>query len=162
MKRKQVIIVFQVCDCFSRDKRNIFAILPRSMGAGDSKDDTPVEYDSTGFAKVGPSTDFPASKLKKFKVAGYTIVVAQAPDGQFYALENKCAHFGGDLSGGQIVDIEGIACVKCPRHGITYDVRTGKAWEGAKVKQRSLCQRQFEVKHDNGFFWIKPPERDKK
>jgi 3-phenylpropionate/trans-cinnamate dioxygenase ferredoxin subunit len=42
-------------------------------------------------------------------------------DGQLYAVEDVCTHDGGPLDQG---DLEG-ANVVCPRHGATFDVRTG-------------------------------------
>lgn len=40
----------------------------------------------------------------------------------FYALNNRCPHMGGSLADGRL---EGTA-VTCPRHGSSFDVRTGK------------------------------------
>lgn len=42
-------------------------------------------------------------------------------DGNLYAIEDVCTHDGGPLDQGTL---EG-ACVVCPRHGATFDVRTG-------------------------------------
>ena len=42
-------------------------------------------------------------------------------DGRLYAVEDVCTHDGGPLDQG---DLEG-ANVVCPRHGATFDVRTG-------------------------------------
>ena len=44
-------------------------------------------------------------------------------DGRLYAIEDVCTHDGGPLDQGTL---EG-ACVVCPRHGATFDVRTGDA-----------------------------------
>ncbi|HEU5478532.1 MAG TPA: Rieske 2Fe-2S domain-containing protein, partial [Candidatus Tumulicola sp.] len=43
--------------------------------------------------------------------------------GRLYAIEDVCTHDGGPLDQGTL---EG-ACVVCPRHGATFDVRTGEA-----------------------------------
>jgi 3-phenylpropionate/trans-cinnamate dioxygenase ferredoxin subunit len=43
--------------------------------------------------------------------------------GAFYAIEDVCTHDGGPLDQGTL---EG-ECVVCPRHGATFDVRTGDA-----------------------------------
>jgi 3-phenylpropionate/trans-cinnamate dioxygenase ferredoxin subunit len=43
--------------------------------------------------------------------------------GKFYAIEDVCTHDGGPLDQGQL---EGDRVV-CPRHGATFDVRTGDA-----------------------------------
>ena len=44
-------------------------------------------------------------------------------EGKFFAIEDICTHDGGPLDQGTL---EG-ACVVCPRHGATFDVRTGEA-----------------------------------
>jgi len=44
-------------------------------------------------------------------------------DGKIYAIEDVCTHDGGPLDQGEL---EG-ECVVCPRHGATFDVRTGDA-----------------------------------
>lgn len=43
-------------------------------------------------------------------------------DGQYYAIEDVCTHDGGPLAEGELSG----HVVACPRHGATFDVRTGK------------------------------------
>ncbi|HEX3368637.1 MAG TPA: non-heme iron oxygenase ferredoxin subunit [Candidatus Cybelea sp.] len=43
--------------------------------------------------------------------------------GSIYAIEDVCTHDGGPLDQGTL---EG-ECVVCPRHGATFDVKTGDA-----------------------------------
>ncbi len=44
-------------------------------------------------------------------------------DGNIYAVEDVCTHDGGPLEQGKL---EG-ECIVCPRHGATFDVKTGDA-----------------------------------
>ena len=44
-------------------------------------------------------------------------------DGEFHALEYRCTHDDAELDGGDIQD----GCIKCPRHGACFDIRTGDA-----------------------------------
>jgi 3-phenylpropionate/trans-cinnamate dioxygenase ferredoxin subunit len=44
-------------------------------------------------------------------------------DGKIYAIEDVCTHDGGPLDQGEL---EGERVV-CPRHGATFDVKTGDA-----------------------------------
>ncbi len=44
-------------------------------------------------------------------------------DGKIFAIEDVCTHDGGPLDQGEL---EG-ECIVCPRHGATFDVRTGDA-----------------------------------
>lgn len=43
-------------------------------------------------------------------------------DGQFYAIEDICTHDDGPLADGELTG----CVIACPRHGATFDVRTGK------------------------------------
>lgn len=43
-------------------------------------------------------------------------------DGQYFAIEDRCTHDGGDLASGWVDD----GCVVCPRHGARFDIRTGQ------------------------------------
>lgn len=44
-------------------------------------------------------------------------------DGRIYGIEDVCTHDGGPLDQGTL---EG-ECIVCPRHGATFDVKTGDA-----------------------------------
>lgn len=44
-------------------------------------------------------------------------------DGQFYAILDVCTHDDGPLADGQLYD---GYILECPRHGATFDIRTGK------------------------------------
>lgn len=52
---------------------------------------------------------------------GREILVARAA-GSYYAVDNKCPHFGGDLAAGKL---EGTV-ITCPRHGSQFDLKDGK------------------------------------
>lgn len=54
------------------------------------------------------------------EVRGKSIAVFHV-DGQFYAIDNTCAHRGGPLGEGEL---EGDV-VTCPWHGWEYNVKTG-------------------------------------
>lgn len=52
----------------------------------------------------------------------YEQVLVCRVDGLYYAVENRCSHDDGTLSGGWLEGCE----IECPRHGARFDVRTGK------------------------------------
>lgn len=43
-------------------------------------------------------------------------------DGQYYAIEDVCTHDDGPLAEGDLDD----HVIACPRHGATFDIRTGR------------------------------------
>lgn len=53
-------------------------------------------------------------------------IVLVRKDGEIYALGEKCSHFGGPLSEG---DIEGN-CIRCPWHGSLFSMEDGSIAEG--------------------------------
>ena len=71
----------------------------------------------TRIANINDLTD---GTMKKYQVQGIDIFIARI-EGKYYAAQNKCPHFGGDLSKGKL---EGII-VTCPRHGSQFNVTDG-------------------------------------
>lgn len=72
------------------------------------------------FTKVASKAEFKDGDKKKVTVNGQEIMVARVGD-SYYAIANRCAHLGGDLSAGTL---EGTT-ITCPRHGSQYDIRNG-------------------------------------
>ena len=68
-------------------------------------------------ARVGEIRD---NSCKLFDLDGEDIAVYNLA-GEYYAIEDRCSHDGGDLASGWV---EG-GCAVCPRHGARFDIRTG-------------------------------------
>jgi 3-phenylpropionate/trans-cinnamate dioxygenase ferredoxin component len=71
---------------------------------------------------LGPASDIPVGKTSDFEVQDHSILVANC-DGTYYAIEDRCTHDDGPLAEGRLFRCQ----VECPRHGATFDVKTGKA-----------------------------------
>jgi 3-phenylpropionate/trans-cinnamate dioxygenase ferredoxin subunit len=71
---------------------------------------------------IADIADIPPETTRRVVVRDTEILVCNV-EGKFYAIEDICTHDGGPLDQGTL---EG-ACVVCPRHGATFDVRTGEA-----------------------------------
>jgi len=83
------------------------------------------------FVKAGNTAEFSDGAKKKVMVNGKEIMLARVGN-NYYALDNRCPHMGGDLSMGKL---EGTV-ITCPRHGSQFDIRDGKNlrwtnWTGA-------------------------------
>ncbi len=70
---------------------------------------------------------------KKISVRGRDILLAKV-EGKYYAVDNRCPHFGGDLSKGKL---DGYTII-CPQHGAEFDLRDGRVirwtnWSGIKL-----------------------------
>lgn len=53
---------------------------------------------------------------------GRTWVAIFNVDGKYYAIEDRCTHDDGPLAEGELHE----CIIECPRHGATFDIRTGK------------------------------------
>ena len=70
---------------------------------------------------IGKIVDFPQGSIKEVKVKGkyYSIINI---DGELFAIDGRCTHYGGILSNGQLSG----KVITCPKHGAQFDVTTGK------------------------------------
>jgi nitrite reductase/ring-hydroxylating ferredoxin subunit len=74
------------------------------------------------FVKVVNTSDLPPGRAIVVEIDGRSIALFNA-NGQFYALDNICAHRGGPLGEG-FVDQNNLT-VQCPWHGWVYGLASG-------------------------------------
>jgi len=77
---------------------------------------------------LGAATDLPEGEPVKAKLGVNTLVLVRNGE-TIQALHDQCAHAGGPLSGGKIVD----GCIECPWHGSRFELATGHARRGPTV-----------------------------
>ncbi|MFC2036007.1 Rieske (2Fe-2S) protein [Chloroflexota bacterium] len=73
------------------------------------------------FTRLASTKDMIEGTMKKYQVQGREIVLARI-EGEYYAAQNRCPHFGGDLSKGKLER----TIVTCPRHNSQFDLRDGR------------------------------------
>ncbi len=88
------------------------------------------------FVKVASTQEIAPGSGKTIEVNGHVVALFNV-DGNFYAIDNTCAHQGGPLGEGML---DGTTVV-CPWHAWEYDVTTGKC-----LTNPSAVQKQFNVK----------------
>jgi nitrite reductase/ring-hydroxylating ferredoxin subunit/ferredoxin-NADP reductase len=71
--------------------------------------------------------DFPKGARHLIKVGGRSIAVFNHRE-QYYAMDNACYHLGGTLLNGDIEDLEGHWCVRCPLHNYPIELTTGESF----------------------------------
>jgi 3-phenylpropionate/trans-cinnamate dioxygenase ferredoxin subunit len=70
---------------------------------------------------LAPLSTFEEGVGQRFEVDDHRIAVFLV-DGEVFAIGDRCTHAEASLSEGEIFDLE----VECPRHGSTFDLRSGK------------------------------------
>jgi 3-phenylpropionate/trans-cinnamate dioxygenase ferredoxin subunit len=64
-----------------------------------------------------------SGEARRFEVGGLGIALVRIDD-DFYAIADRCSHEDYSLSEGEVW---GAECeLECPRHGSTFDLRTGQ------------------------------------
>jgi 3-phenylpropionate/trans-cinnamate dioxygenase ferredoxin subunit len=86
-------------------------------------------------ATVGELVD---GSMKEVTAQGHEILLARVGD-NYYAIDNRCPHMGGNLSRGKL---EGVV-VTCPRHGSQFDLRDGKVVRWLKGGTYTLVGKLF-------------------
>ena len=70
---------------------------------------------------IGKITDFPKESVKEVTINEKHYAISNI-DGELFAIDGRCTHFGGILSNGTLSG----KVITCPKHGARYDVTTGK------------------------------------
>lgn len=94
---------------------------------------------------LGQAAEIPEGTLVKAKAGPNTLVLVRTGE-TILALHDTCAHAGGPLSEGRIVD----GCVECPWHGSRFRLADGSARRGPTVYD----QPAYEVRRsESGAGW---------
>ena len=78
--------------------------------------------------KITTIDNISIGEMKSFIIKDKEILIANV-DGNFFAMDNRCSHMGGNLSEGSL---DGDVVV-CPRHGSRFNIRNGEAVKGPKI-----------------------------
>ena len=73
---------------------------------------------------VCPVEELPPGSVR-IVYAGSLAIGVYNLNGEYFAIEDRCSHDDGPLAEGDFDAEEGVAI--CPRHGATFDIRTGRA-----------------------------------
>ena len=107
----------------------------------------------TDFIKVADKNEIPLGTAKAVKLGDKDVMIANVND-DFYAINLKCSHAGGDLSKGQL---DGNI-VTCPKHHARFDVTNGKVVSNPKMgllHPKANDVATFQVKVENDAIMIK-------
>jgi nitrite reductase/ring-hydroxylating ferredoxin subunit/uncharacterized membrane protein len=98
----------------------------------------------TKWAAVEAPADLPENTPTKAKMGAQTLVLVRSGE-NVMALHETCAHAGGPLSEGKVVD----GCVECPWHGSRFQLTTGHVKRGPSVYD----QPRYELRRTEAGGW---------
>ncbi|WP_242916425.1 Rieske 2Fe-2S domain-containing protein [Pontibacter liquoris] len=96
----------------------------------------------TNFVAVLPENDLAENTMRRVE-AGEVAVLLARKDGEIFAIAHTCAHMGGPLSEGDLLDDD---CVRCPWHGSVFSLRDGSVRNGPATEP----QPKFDVRVQDG------------
>jgi len=73
------------------------------------------------FVTVATTSEIPPGERLVVEIGRRWIAIFNV-DGEYYAIEDRCTHDDGPLAEGELHG----CIIECPRHGATFDIRTGK------------------------------------
>ncbi|MGI5240821.1 Rieske 2Fe-2S domain-containing protein [Dactylosporangium sp. CA-139066] len=103
--------------------------LAYSEGAGVSHATTALPQVPVGWHEVAAVDTIPDGQAYR-RTIGETPVMVYRDQDRFTVLIARCAHQGGPLPDGRMVDVDGDQCIECPWHGSVFRLRDGKAMHG--------------------------------
>ncbi len=86
-------------------------------------DATSDEATEDGWLDIGDPMSIPDKRARVVCIGGGQRVAVFRNDNELTALSNVCAHQGGPLGEGEIID----GCATCPWHGYQYDTSSGQS-----------------------------------
>lgn len=114
-------------------------------------DTTPDQQGNDGWIEVGPVDEIPMNAGKVVVLKGcHRVAVFRHNDG-FSAISNTCAHQGGPLGEGRIID----GCLTCPWHGYQYVVTNGQS--PPPFTERIPT---YELRVEGQMIWLNPEAKD--
>lgn len=129
---------------------SLFAVGSLHLAAGFKerrRDHTPNSAGPDGWIEVGSTDDIPLDAGKVVVLKGCKRVAVFRHDGGFSAISNTCAHQGGPLGEGRIID----GCLTCPWHGYQYIVSNGQSPPPFTEKIPT-----YELRVDGRTIWLNP------
>lgn len=91
------------------------------QAAGANKAEPVVHLVEPGWHTVGRTEDFAVGRAERRTVGEVPVLVVREDGDVFRVLADRCSHFSGPLSQGEVAD----GCVTCPWHGSVFRLSDG-------------------------------------
>jgi 3-phenylpropionate/trans-cinnamate dioxygenase ferredoxin subunit len=99
--------------------------------------------------RVAALADLPDGTGRQVEVAGRRIALFRV-GGEVFALADRCSHDEASLAEGEVLD----HTVECPRHGASFDLRTGEAL--SLPATHGVAVWRAEVEGGDVYLWVEP------
>jgi nitrite reductase/ring-hydroxylating ferredoxin subunit len=73
--------------------------------------------------------ELPDRRPKMVTVDGNQVLLVRSGD-EVFAIGNRCTHMGAPLAKGPVTFAGSLRTVRCPLHGSTFDLSSGKVMKG--------------------------------
>jgi nitrite reductase/ring-hydroxylating ferredoxin subunit/uncharacterized membrane protein len=120
-----------------------------SFAEGTGVDRNAFEKPPEDWTDVAPESDLQDGRPRCFEVDDVKVLVVRH-DGELFALSDTCAHRGGPLHEGEIVD----GCVQCPWHSSRFRLRDGAVIQGPSPYPQPV----WEARVRDGRVEVRPTE----
>ncbi|WP_371483560.1 Rieske 2Fe-2S domain-containing protein [Kitasatospora sp. NBC_00315] len=91
------------------------------QAAGANKTEPVSHLVEPGWHVLGRVAEFTAGESARRMIGEVPVLVVREADGVFHVLADRCSHFSGSLSEGELTD----GCVTCPWHGSVFRLSDG-------------------------------------
>ena len=103
------------------------------------------------WVKIAATASLPDGRGVRIEAGPHCIAVFRIGD-DVLAVGDRCSHAEASLSEGELFDFE----IECPRHGATFDLRTGKALALPATKPVPV----YESKTEDGDLYLLLEDRE--
>ena len=103
------------------------------------------------WTKIAATASLPDGRGVRIEAGSHCIAVFRIGD-DVLAVGDRCSHAEASLSEGDLFDFE----IECPRHGATFDLRTGKALSLPATKPVPV----YESKIEDGDLYLLLEDRE--
>lgn len=104
-----------------------------------------------GRIRVAAFGDLPADHGWRAEVGGHRVALFRQ-GAEVFALGDRCSHAEASLAEGEVFD----GTVECPRHGSTFDLRSGEAL--CLPATHAVPVYRVEVEGDDVYLWLPPAD----
>ena len=127
--------------------------LAHRLGAGASHAESVGHLAAIGWQDVCPLADLPDGHPVRRQLGYLGLVAVRRTSGEVDVLSDQCAHLGGPLHQGRVIEIGGEECITCPWHGSAFRLSDGAVRRGPATARQPAFETRIT---DTGMVQVRP------